>query len=1504
MMLLAFRFADNPNLYVTSSYITANNEIIYMDQPSAGIRNRISNKIQVIDKNEYGTTLSPFRSIQQEFEQSSSYTEDINSLEVGFSFQNEINDDIIATFGHGVVSDAIADPRFTSESSDRYPELTRIAEDYFKKYQGFTINSPSYSSSHSPSQVEREYDYKRLIKFYETSLFRAIKNYIPARTSLSTGIIVKQHLLERNRAISMLGITTETPIAKTPETGSNSSGYTTQTGFNSGISNKNLEITSSIGTYSLTGSAGGSVNKYNNLIINTPNFDLSHPYLTFYASYNPLPIIPSTGTISLLNPQQFINVYTSHLNAYLEDDGFLATDAAFEGQLFFQINYNSGTTPNNINFQLVSNKRGVISTFTQAVGSGGPQTSTIYDPLFNIYPDENIKLLASVDSGTLTLQNLLAIIGKVSQAGYNTIDNLQVSSSQQINWYRDDYTGLLKVKDTQEEFYNGEYSGSNVPVKLNEYNPYRIFADGNDQTPDIIPANQPYVDFTQGSPDYLSGGIFTVNSANSISITSGYTPINYYTRFTGSFFNLKPGVAYEMGVTVTNYSNVTNPVDLLFGVANPTSLPGTYDTKLYLYSTTLNSTGTDSFFGGDSNGNFQSFASGITTGQTTFIATDFFTSGVADSPQLEFYANTANATVLGPKHLYPLDGFTIIPTSSWLFQNSPYNPLINNVSGSRKNSFLFDQDFDPTPPGNYLKEGIPNDYALTVSASQLGFEGANPTNVDLLEYSEIPDSNYTAKAIITPRYEGSKMISADYNFYTGVPSESKIPAGITGLANSPYLLTQNKIQYVNGETGSWTGDTSYGKTAVIDRNPINIAHFKSSLESKEYFGTTTFNVDQLIQVPFEEILNEQSPIITSSLINGSNENLVPMSSTFMPGREATIVYNQSSKTFNNVGGTILNYTNLGIGANTINAGGIEFKAYQSNERALDVLTTTQYYNLPIWYNYKQGSLLSSQRNSVIEITPNSSSIQLTSSIYSQSNVGIVLGEQIMVDNLSQFTTGSSSTNPKDVSFLTNAPNVVMAYTGSLKDENNRDVGILNLRGPNVGNLSGMAVMTDSFGDTTYQSIRGTSLCIFNSTNNLLSLGDINPASGSSGTTWQNGIATPLPAAGIPLVYVGLGAITFPFIPSSQIIPNSKLNSTNFSLSTEWGKGSLPRLTQEEKDNNTNYFRWNISGSNLAEYRVTNNQNILIERGDEIRVSYAYQPNESDSVLNKKHQDFTVLGYHQLPPALYTNTEDISNYGGLNDVRFEIACYKINPKVSPVTPVTTTLQNPLPADGYYSFTSLLSKYNASKNNGDVFYLAGVEGDGSYSTASGSITGVSSHTVVEGTGIIGITASLFDAGDITLGRGYGFIFGTNYILNSNYDNLVDGVENDTYDNPQFLSASLSPVVYFPDTSGDTAQALDPGYLFDRVVVTPNPADLDIPIPTGRIYAMTLRKRVEADDRVILNVNQPPGSQGAQTLSGDGYLVPNDLTNIQQRNVQKIINKLKSENVFTPDSNDLQS
>ena len=167
---------------------------------------------------------------------------------------------------------------------------------------------------------------------------------------------------------------------------------------------------------------------------------------------------------------------------------------------------------------------------------------------------------------------------------------------------------------------------------------------------------------------------------------------------------------------------------------------------------------------------------------------------------------------------------------------------------------------------------------------------------------------------------------------------------------------------------------------------------------------------------------------------------------------------------------------------------------------------------------------------------------------------------------------------------------------------------------------------------------------------------------------------------------------------------------------------------------------------------------------------------------------------------------------------------------------------------------------------------------------------------------------DVADVFQNIQQSFVLSTTYQVQLSPANapLSSGNMNATNRTPFFQSASISPILLQPSSNfnNQNYSPLDPGYLFDRVIVTPDPTKLQSPIPEGRIFSMTLRKRQEADDRVVLNAVQPSGSAGALTLSGDGYLVPNDLTPIQQRNVQKIINKLKSENVFTPDSSDLQS
>jgi hypothetical protein len=227
-------FITYPSASAILPYSTTNTEVYFLDQPAAGLRNRVNNKIQIDDGQDYGNTLSSLRSIQQNYQISRSYTEDINSLEVSFSPQEEINDDIIQTFGFGVISDVLADPRFVSSSDDYYPGLRSIAKEYFEKYTEGNV-----------------YDYLRLIKYFDNSIFKAIKNYVPARTSVSTGIVIKQHLLERNR-IRPVQLSEVTKIAVTSEGG-----------FNTPIVRENLELTSSIEVGSFSGGAGGVVNEFN-----------------------------------------------------------------------------------------------------------------------------------------------------------------------------------------------------------------------------------------------------------------------------------------------------------------------------------------------------------------------------------------------------------------------------------------------------------------------------------------------------------------------------------------------------------------------------------------------------------------------------------------------------------------------------------------------------------------------------------------------------------------------------------------------------------------------------------------------------------------------------------------------------------------------------------------------------------------------------------------------------------------------------------------------------------------------------------------------------------------------------------------------------------------------------------------------------------------------------------------------------------------------------------------
>ena len=178
-------FSTGNNFYFNSTpTFVPNTEYFFYDQPVVGIKNAVNDKIR-IENNimPEGDVLSPFMALSQQANISQSYTPNINYLEVAFSPQNEINEDIMNQIGYFNIGEYIGDPRLRSSSAESYPALDRLRNDYFEKY------TKNYDLV----------DFIRLIKFFDNSLFKMIKDFVPARTSLASGVVIKQHILERNK---------------------------------------------------------------------------------------------------------------------------------------------------------------------------------------------------------------------------------------------------------------------------------------------------------------------------------------------------------------------------------------------------------------------------------------------------------------------------------------------------------------------------------------------------------------------------------------------------------------------------------------------------------------------------------------------------------------------------------------------------------------------------------------------------------------------------------------------------------------------------------------------------------------------------------------------------------------------------------------------------------------------------------------------------------------------------------------------------------------------------------------------------------------------------------------------------------------------------------------------------------------------------------------------------------------------------------------------------------
>jgi hypothetical protein len=144
-----------------------------------------------------GSTLSQYTSIlKREYK----YTDDLHTIEVGFSPTDNVDNYIVSkSLSTGLtafnIDDYLGDPR--NLYLDDYYTLTPTGS-VSGSLQALTNQLMSGSDAYNVQ------DYVRLIKFFDNTVFKMVKDFIPARAVADTGVIIKPHLLQRSKAKSPL----------------------------------------------------------------------------------------------------------------------------------------------------------------------------------------------------------------------------------------------------------------------------------------------------------------------------------------------------------------------------------------------------------------------------------------------------------------------------------------------------------------------------------------------------------------------------------------------------------------------------------------------------------------------------------------------------------------------------------------------------------------------------------------------------------------------------------------------------------------------------------------------------------------------------------------------------------------------------------------------------------------------------------------------------------------------------------------------------------------------------------------------------------------------------------------------------------------------------------------------------------------------------------------------------------------------------------------------------
>jgi hypothetical protein len=478
-------------------------------------------------------------------EASLQYYQNINrinttNIEVGFSPADTINDNIVSSEGYFDINQLISSPGYQYSSS--YLPLDDFKNTYFSNYT-------------EPNSI---WEYIRLIKFYNNSLFKMIKDYVPARSNLSTGIIVKSHMLERNKYArhepsSSFNDNYSQSIDTAFISGSSAGSVIGSTAFTGSIitPSGSIQFISSDGIEKYNGEFSGST-----IIVTDgqalPQFEISQlPSSSLYVTYS-LGALYQNVTQSVRSQILFDLDYNSDQIKAVNYG--IVTKSMNDAQID---NYTTYTNPNNpyayvqdYNYNL---KRSVIPRY-----SG----SYIQSALYNVYTAGDISYgkTATIDKIKYQYAYLVDI--------YSASFQLPQRANAQIKYFIDNNENVLdltklntNIFTTQNVFKSGEtldvslfdYDNTNPYIqKLTNNNTFTIYEGGYRYSPTLFNVGG------SGSMNYVLDEPLQVVSSVTVPSTTPLNPgdTNYWTINNSDLDLYKPNPFAPLILSVTASSVV------------------------------------------------------------------------------------------------------------------------------------------------------------------------------------------------------------------------------------------------------------------------------------------------------------------------------------------------------------------------------------------------------------------------------------------------------------------------------------------------------------------------------------------------------------------------------------------------------------------------------------------------------------------------------------------------------------------------------------------------------------------------------------------------------------------------------------------------------------------------------------------------------------------------------------------------------------------------------------